>query len=75
LAKINTPLVVSHGTYETPEFQRQTRDFAAALKAANKPVQYYVNENYNHFETMETFGSPYGVLGRVVLEQMQLRAT
>jgi len=75
LAKINTPLVVSHGTYETPEFQRQTRDFAAALKAANKPVQYYVNENYNHFETMETFGSPYGVLGRAVLEQMQLRAT
>jgi arylformamidase len=75
LAKINTPLVVSHGTYETPEFQRQTRDFAAALKAANKPVQYVVNENYNHFETMETFGSPYGVLGRAVLEQMQLRAT
>jgi arylformamidase len=75
LAKINTPLVVSHGSYETPEFQRQTRDFATALKAANKPVQYFVNENYNHFETMETFGTPYGVLGRAVLAQMQLHAT
>jgi arylformamidase len=75
LAKITTPLVVAHGTYETPEFQRQTRDFAAALKAAGKPVQYFVNENYNHFEMMETFASPYGLLGRAVLEQMQLRST
>jgi arylformamidase len=74
LARINTPLVLAHGTYETPEFQRQTRDFAAALKAAGKPVQYFVNENYNHFEMMETFANPYGLLGRVVLEQMQLRS-
>ena len=75
LARITTSLVLAHGTYETPEFQRQTRDFAAALKAAGKPVQYLVNENYNHFEMMETFASPYGLLGRAVLEQMQLRST
>jgi len=75
LAQITTPLVLAHGTYETPEFQRQTRDFAAALKAANKPMQYFVNDNYNHFEMMETFASPYGLLGRAVLEQMQLRST
>ena len=75
LARINTPLVLAHGTYETPEFQRQTRDFAAALKAADKPVQYFVNENYNHFEMMETFANPYGLLGRAVLDQMQLRST
>jgi arylformamidase len=73
LARINTPLVLAHGTFETPEFQRQTREFAAALKAANKPVQHFVNENYNHFEMMETFANPYGPLGRAVLEQMQLR--
>jgi arylformamidase len=72
LEKIRTPLVLAHGSYETPEFQRQTRDFAAALKAAGKPVQFFVNENYNHFEMMETFASPYGLLGRAVLEQMQL---
>jgi arylformamidase len=73
LAKIRTPLVLAHGTYETPEFQRQTRDFAAALKGVNKPVKFFINENYNHFEMMETFASPYGLLGREVLEQMQLR--
>ena len=75
LTRITTPLVLAHGTYETPEFQRQTCDFAAALKAAGKPVQYFVNENYNHFEMMETFANPYGLLGRAVLEQMQLRST
>jgi len=75
LARIETPLVLAHGSYETPEFQRQTRDFAVALKAADRPVQYLVNENYNHFEMMETFASPYGLLGRAVLEQMQLRST
>jgi arylformamidase len=75
LARINTPLVLAHGTYETPEFKRQTREFAAALKAADKPVQFFINENYNHFEMMETFASPYGLLGRAVLEQMQLRST
>jgi hypothetical protein len=40
LAKILTPLVLAHGTDETPKFQRRTRDFAAALKAANKPVKH-----------------------------------
>jgi arylformamidase len=75
LARLDVPLVLAHGTYETPEFKRQTRDFAAALKAANKPVQFFINENYNHFEMMETFASPYGLLGRCVLEQMQLRST
>ena len=29
LSRINCPVVLAHGTYETPEFQRQTRDFAA----------------------------------------------
>jgi arylformamidase len=41
LAKIRTPLVLAHGTYETPEFQRRTRDFAAALKAVNKPEVFH----------------------------------
>ena len=34
------PLIVTHGTFETPEFQRQNRDFAAAVKAAGKPVEF-----------------------------------
>ena len=72
LDKINCPLIVAHGTLETPEFQRQTRDFAAAVKASGKPVQFLVAEGYNHFEIIETLASPFGLLGRAVLEQMKL---
>src|SRR2546423_2120385 len=39
-----------HGTLETPEFQRQSREFAAAVRAVGKPVMLLVAENYNHFE-------------------------
>jgi arylformamidase len=72
LDKLNAPLIVAHGTLETPEFQRQARDFAAAVKAAGKPVQFIVGEDYNHFEMSETFGNPFGLIGRAALEQMQL---
>lgn len=72
LASIDVPLVLAYGTLETPEFQRQSRDFAAALRAAGKPVQLLVGEHYNHFELLETMANPYGLLGRAVLEQMQL---
>ena len=72
LDRLKTPIIVAHGTLESPEFQRQTREFAAAVKAAGKPVQLIVAEGYNHFELPETFGNPYGLLGRAALEQMQL---
>ena len=72
LDKLNTPLILTYGTYETPEFQRQSRDFAAAIKAAGKPVELIVGEGYNHFEMLETLTSPYGLLGRAVLTQMKL---
>src|SRR5690242_7626844 len=75
LDKLATPLIVSYGTYETPEFQRQTRDFAAAVKAAGKPVELLVGEAYNHFEMLETLANPYGLLGRAVLAQMGLDKT
>jgi arylformamidase len=70
--KLSTPLVLAYGTFETPEFQRQTRDFHAAVKAAGKPITLVVADGYNHFEIIETLGNPYGVLGRAVLAQMQL---
>jgi arylformamidase len=72
LDQLRAPLIVAHGTLETPEFQRQARDFAAAVKAAGKPVQFIVGEGYNHFEMSETFGNPFGLMGHAALEQMQL---
>jgi arylformamidase len=71
LDRLHTPLILAYGTLETPEFQRQSRDFAAAAKAAGKPVQLLVAAGYNHFEIIETLASPYGLLGRAALEQMK----
>jgi arylformamidase len=71
---LNTPLILAIGTCETPEFQRQSRDFAAAVKAAGKPVELIVGEAYNHFELLETLANPYGLTGRAMLEQMNLVA-
>ena len=72
LDKLSAPIVVSYGTLESPEFQRQARDFAAAVTAAGKPVKLLVGEDYNHFEIIETLGTPYGHLGRAALELMKL---
>ena len=72
LDKLHAPVIVAYGTLETPEFQRQSRDFAAAVKAAGKRVELLVGEGYNHFEILETLASPYGLLGRAVLQQMNL---
>ena len=72
LDKLVTPLVLLYGTYETPEFQRQTREFFNAVQAAGKSVKLLVGEGYNHFELLETLANPYGLAGRAVLEQMQL---
>jgi arylformamidase len=72
LDKLNAPIIVAYGTQETPEFQRQGRDFAAAVKAARKPVELIVGEGFNHFEMQETLGNPYGIAGRAALELMAL---
>jgi arylformamidase len=71
LDRITMPVVLAYGTEESPEFQRQTRDFATALGNAGGRVHLIVGEGYNHFEIAETLGSPYGLLGRAALEQMR----
>ena len=70
--RLHTPLVLTYGSLETPEFQRQSRDFYQAVRAAGKPVKLLVGTAYNHFETQETLGNPYGFMGRAVLEMMNL---
>jgi len=72
LDRLQAPLIVAYGTRETPEFQRQNREFAAAVEAAGKKVRLLVGEHYNHFELPETLGNPYGLLGRAALDLMGL---
>jgi arylformamidase len=70
--KLRAPIIVTYGTNETPEFQRQNRDFAAAVKAAGKPVELIEAPNFNHFEMCESLGNPYGPNGRAALKLMKL---
>jgi arylformamidase len=70
--RIHTPLVLAIGTLETPEFQRQSRDFAAALTKAGKPVEVIVGQHYNHFEVGDTIGHPYQLIGRALMKMMNL---
>ena len=72
LDRIVAPIVLVYGSCETPEFQRQSRDFAEALRAAGRPVELIFAEGYNHFEIAETLANPYGYVGRAVLQQLKL---
>jgi arylformamidase len=72
LGGLHTPLILAYGTCETPEFQRQTKDFFAAVRASGKPAALIVGEAYNHFELLETLANPYGLTGRAMFQQMGL---
>ncbi len=72
IEKLHTPLVLTYGMLETPEFQRQSREFYDAVRAAGKPVKIVAGTAYNHYETQETLGNPYGFMGRAALEMMNL---
>jgi arylformamidase len=73
IERIKAPMVVAYGTLETPEFQRQSREFAEALRAAGRPSLLVTAQGYNHFEILETLASPYGLLGRPALELMRIQ--
>lgn len=70
--RLTAPTVVTYGTFETPEFQRQNRDFAQAIKAQGKPVTVIEVPNYTHMGMAESLGNPYGPCGHAALQMMGL---
>jgi arylformamidase len=72
IERLRSPITVTYGTFETPEFQRQSRDFVTAVKAAGKPVELLEAPDFNHFEMCESFGNPYGPNGLAALKLMKL---
>ena len=70
--RITAPLAVAYGTLETPEFQRQAEDFAAAIEAAGKPVRLISARSSFHQDLWESLGNPYGTGGRAALTMMGL---
>jgi arylformamidase len=72
LDRLTAPVIVAYAERDSPEFQRQSREFAEAVKQAGRLQRLIVAPALNHFEISETLASPDGLLGRAALELMQL---
>jgi arylformamidase len=72
LSRLACPVIVAHGDLESPEFQRQAREFGDAVTRVGKLERFIVGGCYNHFEMIETLATPYGLLGRAALDMMTL---
>ena len=72
--ELTAPLILAHGTVESPSSSGRRATSCAAVTAAGKPAELIVGEGYNHFDLFETLANPYGILGRARLRQMGLGA-
>jgi arylformamidase len=72
LDRLACPVIVANGDHDSPEFQRQSREFAAAVDAVGRLDRYLVGKGLNHFEMIATLADPAGLVGRAALEMMKL---
>lgn len=61
LDRLTAPVVITYGSEESPEFQRHSRDFAAAVANAGKAEFLFPMAGVNHFEM------PYAALAQGAL--------
>ena len=71
LDRLNCPVIVVNGDKETPEFQRQAREFATVVAGMGKLAQYAVLAGKNHFEVAEELNSASTPLAKAVLAMMK----
>lgn len=74
LQRLRCPVIVGYGERESPEFQRQSKEFAEAVRPLGKLQSLLVGPSCNHFEVIETLAEREGLLGRAALAQMGLAA-
>ena len=66
------PVVIGYGTKELAEFQRQSREFAAAWRARGYPCTELALPNLKHYAVNYEFNDPQGVLLGAIFKQMGL---
>jgi arylformamidase len=71
--RIRCPVIVAYADNDTDEFQRQSREFAAALDKAGRLAGVMRLPGVNHFELMECFRDAAHPLVRAILEQTGVR--
>ena len=72
LGRLTCPVTVAYAERDSPEFQRQSREFAEALERLGRLRRLVVAAGLNHFEIPETLATPEGLLGREALDLMGL---
>ena len=68
--RIRCPVIIACAEHDTDEFQRQSREFAAALDKAGRLQKLMRLPGVNHFELMECFTDGRHPLIRAILDQM-----
>jgi arylformamidase len=72
LSRVRCPVVVAYGERDSPEFQRQSREWAEALRAVGRLHALVVGPGLNHFEMPELLADPSSPLGRATLTLLGL---
>ena len=72
LDRLRCPVTIAYGSKESPEFQRQGRAFAAALRVRGLASDELILPGLNHFEGIRSMIEPQGLLARKVLAGMGL---
>ena len=72
LDRINCPVIVGHGAGESPEFQRQSNEFAAALRRIGRLQEQFVFAGLDHFTAPQEMNRRETPLAQAILRQMGL---
>jgi arylformamidase len=70
--RIRCPVIIAYAEHDTDEFQRQSREYAAALDRVGRLSRLLRLPGVNHFELMECFADPNHALVRAILDEMNL---
>jgi arylformamidase len=67
---MNCPVFIGYAEHDTDEFQRQSREFAAALAKIGRLGGLERFRNLNHFELVETLSDPQSPLAKAIIRTM-----
>ena len=71
LHNVTMPVVLMCGEGESPEFKRQAMEFAQGLSDLGADLSFRWGAGLNHFEMLETFANPKGLMSQSLQALMQ----
>ncbi len=71
LQHLKMPTALLCGEQESPEFKRQALEFSQSLLDKHADLHFSWGQGLNHFEMLQSFASPDGVMSKALLHLMQ----